>query len=365
MTQSPLPAPRTARLWVGTYPSGGPNSPAGTGEGIWRLDLDLDTGSLQGVLAAEAPSASFLAVGAQGSTLYAVGETDLGTVASFALDGDGGLTELDRVSSGGAAPCHLLLDPRGRALYVACYGSGTVGVLPLAQDGGFAPEVLRRGEPVQVLGNAAPGSGAVPDRQDAPHAHSTILSPDGVFLLVADLGTDQLRRLRVRADGLLDDDGVACALPPGTGPRHLAYGAGGDLYVVGELSGAVHVLAWDAATGTATQVGAVAAASQESVAHGSNLPAHVVATPERVLVSVRGADVVSELSVLGGSAELDAVQDVRVDAWPRHFTVVGRWVVVAAQHGRTVMSLRRSPDGLFDGVADRFELDQPACVVAG
>ena len=46
-----------------------------------------------------------------------------------------GLAVLDVVASGGADPCHLLLAPDARTLYVANYSSGTLGVLPLDADG--------------------------------------------------------------------------------------------------------------------------------------------------------------------------------------------------------------------------------------
>src|SRR5665647_3510045 len=38
----------TVRLWVGTYPPDGPEGAPGTGEGIWRLDLDPVTGAPSG-----------------------------------------------------------------------------------------------------------------------------------------------------------------------------------------------------------------------------------------------------------------------------------------------------------------------------
>uniref|UniRef100_UPI0020289CBD lactonase family protein n=1 Tax=Actinotalea sp. C106 TaxID=2908644 RepID=UPI0020289CBD len=177
-------APATG-LWVGTYPAAGPEAPAGTGEGIWRIRLDPVAGTLTGALAARTPAPSFLATSPDGRHLYAVGETTPGTVACFAVTPDG-LELQGRVDAGGGSPCHVLVDPAGRALYVSLYGTGGLAVLPLAPDGGLAPEVLAAGGPTQVLEHQ--GSGPHPERQEGAHAHSATLAPGGEVLLVADLG---------------------------------------------------------------------------------------------------------------------------------------------------------------------------------
>ncbi|MCU1431153.1 MAG: lactonase family protein, partial [Actinotalea sp.] len=307
------PSSGSVGLWVGTYPADGPDGRAGAGEGIWRVELDPATGGLTGRQVVTTPAPSFLAASADGRTLYAVGETSSGTVSAFAVSPDG-LELRGSVGSGGSAPCHLLLHPTGRALYVTNYTSGTVGVLTLDPDGGFSTEVLAAGGPLQTFEHPGPREvGVVADRQDGPHAHSSLLAPGGEHLLVADLGTDELRRFRVGADGLLQEAGVAAVLPAGTGPRHLAVGPGDHLYVVGELAVTVHVLAWDRATGLAEPVGALpawagaeqSASEQATTEQGTTeqgtteqgtteqgttvLPAHLETSGDRVLVSVRGA----------------------------------------------------------------------------
>ncbi|MGO1278560.1 MAG: lactonase family protein, partial [Cellulosimicrobium funkei] len=71
----------TRALWIGTYPH------LSGAEGVWRVELDVDpaagTGSFGGgTLAAASGSPSFLAL--DGDTLYAVGETEAGSVSAFA-----------------------------------------------------------------------------------------------------------------------------------------------------------------------------------------------------------------------------------------------------------------------------------------
>lgn len=367
-------APDTVRLWLGTSPDEQPDDrPDGAPGGIWSADLDRGTGRLdEPVLRARTPAPSFVALSTDGRSLFAAGETTPGAVTRFAVDADGGLTQVERVSSGGSGPCHLLVHPGGRALYVANYASGSIGVLPLRPGPDGSAELV--GGVAQVFEHS--GRGPVADRQDGPHAHSTLLTPDGAVLLAFDLGTDEIRRYRVRPDGLLDADGVALRLPPGTGPRHAAWGPGENLYVTGELDATLHVLAWDGRElhpVTVVPVGGPPAAPGEDA-----LTAHVVVHAGLVLASVRGPDLVAAWRAAEGGARLEPVGALPVGAghagavWPRHFAVVpgatGEWLVVAGQRSDRVVVLR-----LGDPTASRRSgepvgsalLPAPTCVVAG
>ncbi len=344
------PSAGSAQLLVGTYPAAGPAAPPGTGEGVWSVVLDRATGALTGRQVARTPAPSFLAVrgGALGPTVLAAGETSPGRLTRLTPDGDG-LVEREVVASGGTGPCHVLLGDR--AAYVANYGSGSVGVVPVETDGSFVGGVA------QVFEHS--GRGPVAGRQDGPHAHSTAFAPGGTHLLAADLGTDEVRRYRVEPDGRLAADGLAAVLPPGTGPRHMATGPGGHVYVVGELDGAVHVLRW-----AGEQLVPVAVVPVRDPHDVEALPAHVVVADGTVLVGVRGPDVVVRLAIGDGGARLVREADLPAGGvWPRHFAVVGEWLVVAAQGDDRVTSVRwRGPGaGRAAGV---LEVPVPACVVS-
>ncbi len=279
----------------------------------------------------------------------------------------GPLRTLGTVRSGGDDPCHLLLSPDARTLYVANYSSGTVGVLPLTSEGGWSPEVVAAGGPVQVFDaedSATSGLGPEAERQDGPHAHAIMVAPGGRHLLATDLGTDELRRFRIRSDGLLDADGVAVRLPAGTGPRHLVAGAGDHVYVVGELDGSVHVVRWDRVSATAMLVQTVPACTTPPRAGAPgvrNLPSHIAAVDRTVVVGVRGADVLSTFAVSPGGSRLEALAETSSEGtWPRHFTVVDGVMVVANQVSSTVVVMR---DDVTSGVAPVLELPSPACVV--
>lgn len=328
----------TRTLWIGTYPPAGIGTPPGRGEGIYRVDLDPVSGVLSTPRrVVETPAPSFVVRRPDGTVLYAADESEAGRVAAFRVH-DEGLEPLGTASSGGAHPCHLLLD--GDRLYAANYGDGALGVLSLAADGTFVAD-----EP-QVLHHT--GSGPDADRQEGPHAHFVALTPGG-HVLVVDLGTDEVRRYRRTPAGLAPA-GVAAALPAGTGPRHLVLGRG-FAYLTGELDSTVHVLRWDAATDTGVLVqtlpvpGAVEApgvAGGDARAAGSPAPSHLALDGRELVVGVRGVGALSRFAVADDGLLTHVADQPLPTGTPRHHAVVDGWTVVAEQVPGAVTVLERS-----------------------
>lgn len=344
-------------LWIGTYPSAGAGTPAGLGEGVWRIGLETDTGRLgTPELVAPTSAPSFLAVDRDADVLLAVGEDAEGTVSAFRIGSSDGLRTLapaGTLPSGGADPCHVLLDPDGHVVYVTHYSSGTLAVLQRGTDG----DILVGDAPVQLFGHE--GSGPVTDRQEAAHAHFAALAPGGRHVLVCDLGTDEIRRYRRDlATGLLTEDGIAATLRPGAGPRHLVFSADGRIaYVSCELDATVAVLAWDVERAAGRVVQHVPAAEDGSRSGERALPSHIARVGDRVLVTSRATDVLATFAAGPDGTLAPAGQVSLPGAWPRHFAVVDGWTVVADQRGHSLTVLR---DGAVVSAAD---LPAPACVV--
>lgn len=347
------------QLWIGTYPEAGAGTPVGLGEGIWRVTLDDATGALDDAsLLVTLPSPSFVAADAGGRTLHAVLEVEDGEVVTLDVDEAGGLTERARRASGGAYPCHVTTDVDG-LVAVANYGSGHLGVL--------AAEPSEAAAAPSTFGHE--GSGPVTDRQEGTHAHFAVLAPGGRHLVVADLGTDELRRYRV-VDGGVEPEGIAATLPPGTGPRHVGFAADGrTAYVAGELDVQVHVLAWDpeTATGTAKQtVPAVVAATSDDgreptapVRHPVGaLPSHLAVDGDELLVAVRGADVLTRYAIGPDGRLSEGRSHALGGSWPRHFAVVGPWVVVALERAHRLAVVDASGE-----VVSTLDLPSPTCVL--
>src|SRR5207253_3195405 len=92
------------------------------------------------------------------------------------------------------------------------------------------------------------------ERQDGPHTHWIEVSAGNRYAYVSDLGLDKVLIYKFDAasgkltnPGSKQQDAFSATLPPGSGPRHLAFSRNGDfMYVLGEVQSTVTVFANDA-----------------------------------------------------------------------------------------------------------------------
>lgn len=331
--------------------------------GVRAFAFDSETGTLAPCgefCGIEAPS--FLAVHPQKQWLYAVSETSLsndGTAGhvhalSFERSGDGvTFAQLNDQPSGGDWPCHVHLDPAGDHLVVSNYGSGSFALLPIRTDGSLG---------VASAFVAHQGHGANPERQEAAHVHSTIFTPDGAYVIVADLGIDALVTYRVENGRVAK---VAEAhTTPGAGPRHMLFHPSGRvLYVTNELNGTL--CAYDYSDGCLRT-----RESYETLPEDfpQNLVADLHLSPagDFLFVSNRGHN---SLAVFAVSPEGGLKRVVMAGCggnWPRNFALSpdGRYLLVANQYSGEIVSLPvRMETGEIGAAVARYPLPKAACIV--
>lgn len=335
-------------MYVGAYTP----DMEGRGTGITVCRQDPATGLLGAPSAAiPAISPSYLAPHPSGRFVYAVSERGgEGAVGAYSVQ-DERLVPLGEVSTLGAGPCHLAADPTGRFVVVANYG-GSVTVHPIADDG--------------TLGEAAThvrltGSGPVKERQASSHAHQVTFADGGEWLVVCDLGSDTVYHLRFDAEAGTIAEGPKLTLPPGTGPRHIAYGPAGFAWLVGELNATVTPLRADPITGALTIAG-----KPFVLSGGQGVPSAIVASADGrfVYVANRGPDTVSVLSVGGGGIAL--VEETPTGgAWPRDVAIVNGVLYAANQHGDTITAFRCDPDtGALTPLGVAMTTGTPANILA-
>lgn len=184
--------------------------------------------------------AGYLCFSPDGKTLYATGCDDKCEegLTAFALADDGSMKNLGSVSSGGVSTCHNCVSPDGRFLYAANYSSGDFAEFELANDG----RILKRTKLV-----AHHGSGPVKSRQESAHPHFTAMTPDGKFLVVADLGIDKLVSYPYDKNSGIDENGaVESVMPSGCGPRHIHFAPCGKIaYLLTELGNTVLSMSYE------------------------------------------------------------------------------------------------------------------------
>lgn len=224
-------------VYIGTYTSRG-------GPGICQATFDSQARTLRVDNIYNVENPSYLAMNPQGTRLYAVIETAEfgnahgGGVISYAVEADGSLTLLNTRPAGGGSPCHLSVSPNGRHLFVANYKEGTTMVFPLAQDGS-----IREDSHLVVH----EGSGPNKARQEGPHAHFALLTPDASHLCVVDLGLDAVKLYPYNEHtGISTRDVLTIpAVTPGSGPRHLVFSQDGRyLYLVCEMGNMIDTYAY-------------------------------------------------------------------------------------------------------------------------
>ena len=345
-------------VYFGCYTGG-----AGGSKGIMVADFDSGTGQLgAATLAVESGSPSFLAVHPTGKYLYAVGEMASagrkgGAVSAFAVQQpEGRLRLINQVDSQGAAPCHISLDGSGRMAMVANYAGGSVASYKIGGDGALAG-------PVSFIQHE--GSSADAARQQGPHAHSANRSPDNRFALVCDLGLDKVFSYKMDpAAGSLAAGEVAL-LPPGSGPRHLAFHPSGKfVFVNNEMLLTETTFAYAAESGKLTLVDAVSTVPPEDRERKGLSTAETVVHPNGkvVYVSNRGHDTIAVFSCDPGTGRLTLIQNAAAGGrTPRNFNLdpSGRWMIVAHQDSHTVTVLA------VDGASGRLRPTGQSVAVGG
>ncbi|MEO6919534.1 MAG: lactonase family protein [Collimonas sp.] len=252
-----LSASPTQFAYVGTY---NPN-----GEGVYLFKVDSQSGALSRInLASKQANPAQLTVDANGKTLYVASEIanykggKNGSVAAYAVNReDGTLTMLNEQDSQGATPAFVTLAEKGKYLFAANYGGGSVAVFPIAGDGSLqaASSVQQDSGPAGAAKPeaAVTGSFAASDH-NGPHAHMIASDPSGKFVFSTDLGLDRIYQWRFeQSKGQLTPNTPAFikASSAGAGPRHFVFHPNGKyVYAINEEASTLTLYHFDKASGT-------------------------------------------------------------------------------------------------------------------
>lgn len=321
--------------------------------------------------------------------LYAVSEMEnrSGAVVEFTVSDNWHLRRRCRRKGPGRSGCHLTAVPEARRLYAASYSDGRLT--------GYGLDEGRLGR--VRMDRVYKGSGPSIERQSSPHAHQVLTSPYGEFLYVVDLGSDTVWRHRPGDDS--GDPGIALNVPPGYGPRHLAFDPTAPVaYLLCELMPKLLVAVIDPATGNMTLVQEEDTEAEDAMKLAAPAAVKVHPSGRTVAVSNRFSDTiavfdierrgsainsgfssVSKTSVAGaanGASAGNLLPPVRLslaDRFPCHgktprdieFSPDGSLLFIANQDSHEITCRRFNPaTGLpEDGWETGLETGSPVCVV--
>ncbi|UQZ34516.1 6-phosphogluconolactonase [Paenibacillus sp. PK3_47] len=343
--------PNEVLFYAGTYNSK-------EEEAILLGALNKDTGEmriLHGTRGIEGPS--YLAVNSTGDVLYAVSEQDEGEVHAFAIDsGSKALTPLGSRPTEGGAPCYVSISPQGDYIYVANYSGANVNIFPVSDKGSI-------GEMSAQVRHE--GSGIRADRQEAPHPHSVIPDSTGRRVLVCDLGLDQIVIYRNEDGKLVTHREVA--LPPGSGPRHLAVHPSGQwIYLINELNSSITVFANDEQQGDLRILQNVSSLPDNYTAGSDDTAADIHVSPcgRFLYVSNRGHDSIGLFHIDAETGLIEPADWVSAGGrTPRNFAIIGGMLLAANQNSDNIVSFRIDKEtGRLIPTGNELAVPSPVCL---
>jgi len=348
-------------FYVGNY---------GTGQegGIYFCRLQLITGEMiiRGNISG-IDNPSFLSMDASNQYLIAVNEVSEingnpgGSVSSFKIDPENGsLTFINMQSTLGESPCHITIDRTGKFILIANYSGGNIIVFPILQD-------CMIGKNVEFIQHK--GKSIIPDRQENPHPHSIILSPDNRYAFVPDLGLDKILiyRFDQKTGKLRSSDIPYISLKPGAGPRHFTFSRDGKFaYVINELDSTVTAFRYYPDKGKLKEIQTITTLPGDFT--GTSYCADIHIHPNNLFLygSNRGHNSISTFSIdpSKGKLKLKGFTETLGD-FPRNFAIdpSGQYLLAANQRSDNIFSFRIKPEtGELTPTGYKIEIPKPVCI---
>ena len=345
-------------LLVGTYTSG-------KGEGVYVYSFDTKTADNSLISVAKSSNPSYLAVSPNKKIVYAANENADstnegigGSVSAFSFK-NGILTLINKQFSGGKHPCYVTVDKAGKWVFAGNYSSGTLAVFPAKTNGAI-------GAAIQTI--AHKGSGPNKDRQEAPHVHATVLSPDNNYLFVPNLGIDKVMSYHFnKANGkLTPTTQISANSEPGSGPRHIEFAPNKKYaYLMEELTGTVVVYAYK--NGQLTKQQRINALPENFKGSYGSADIHVSADNRFLYCSNRGtSNSISIFKINQNNGKLTLIgNQSTMGKTPRNFNFdpTGNFLLVANQETDNIVIFKINKEtGLLTDTGKQIAVPNPVCI---
>ncbi len=302
--------------------------------GITVAALDYADGTLSVVQrVSEISECHYLNFHPNGRYLVATTMDEGVQVVSFAVDADGLLSLISRQPAAGTSPAYVCVEVSERNALMVNYAvgeaRGNIRLYPIDSKGAL-------GEASEHIEHD--GGGPNRDRQEVSHPHMIVTTPDNRFAVVPDLGTDMVYLYALDAAAGKLSLSRTLDLPPGAGPRHVAFHPSRPrMYVINELDSTMATFAYDADDKwTRLSVLSTLPAGYVQPAGRTNTCADAHAHPNGKFLygSNRGHDSIVIYALdADGLPQLISHEATR-GAWPRAFMIDrrGEYLVVGNRH---------------------------------
>ena len=340
------------KLLIGTYTN------TGKSQGIYSYDIDMNKGVFeQKSVTTGVSNPSYLAISADKKFVYSVNESTDGSAANaFTFDKKTGkLTKINSVYTKSDGPCYISVSEKN--VFTANYGGGSLSVFGRNSDGSLTPVL-------QVIQHV--GKSINIERQNEPHVHQVIVSPDQKYVIVNDLGTDKVTVYTYYPDSktnvLIPFDTLS--VKPGSGPRHAVFSKDGKkLYLVHEIDGTVSVLSMK--EGILSLLYQTSLVKKDKVINRA-ADIHLSADEKFLYATNRGtANDITCFSV-DKDGKLNYLQQVATGGdGPRNFAITpdDQYIFVAHQNTDNIVIFKRDiKSGLLTDTGKQINVGAPVCL---
>lgn len=340
--------PDTLHMLVGTFTQGH------DAQGVYLFEFNQDDASYSLIDTAWTENPTFVIPSADRTHAYAVREFGDGTQGACALSLSEDNIDVINLQSvdgeaSGAAPCNII--EVGHNIITSNYSGGTISVFPIASDGSLKPMSQQY----------------IPDNSDSgvqSHMHCAVLSPEGRYLFVTDLGADVLYRFTLEdSDTPLQEMKIAYQFDREMhpGPRHMTFSADGRFaYLISELGDYLSVFSYS--DGELSHISTELAYDGEG--HGS-ADIHLTPDGKYLYCSHRlKEDGISIFSVHSGTGKASKLAYVKTGIHPRNFNITpnGKYLLCACRDSDRIEIYAINQDGTLTESGKAIDLPAPMCV---
>lgn len=346
-------------LLIGTYTDGGTN------DGIHVYRFNPNKGEVTFVSKTSGvANPSWLCATKDGKFIYSVNEnsgTTPGEASAFTFDKKKGeLTFLNKQPSDGLAPAYIAVDANGKNVITANYSGGNISVFKTNADGSLQPHV-------QVIGHE--GYGVNVQRQEMPHPHEVVFSPDEKYVFSPDLGNDRLYQYNFNGSDptnvLTDSDSAYYTIDDGFGPRHIIFSPDGKhAYLITELSG--DIIVYNYSNGKLSPIQTIASTTTgDKNDRGS---AEIVISPNGKFLYTSNRGTANDISLFKVQTDGTLIENGHqaVAANPRSIIIdpTGRFLLAASQTANTIQifTINKNYGLLENGSTLISDVQKPVCL---
>lgn len=356
MAQTKLPS--NFNMLIGTYTN------TGKSEGIYYYNFDLQKGTAALINKQSIEDPSFLTTGFNNQFVYSVNElgNKLGGITALKLDKNSGeMSKINSAFSQGDHPCHVTIDSKNRYVIVSNYTGGNFKAIQIQKDGSLDTTNT------QIIQHS--GKSINKSRQEKPHVHSAIFSPDEDYLLIQDLGTDQISVYDIN---LSKSNTPISVKPnsvfntvPGSGPRHLTFHTKKSIaYSVQELNGTVNVMKFK--NGKLSLLQEISMTNPNETRKNGAADIHISPDGKYLYASNRGEfnELVIFRIIADGTLSYVATQST-LGKGPRNFSIdpTGNFLLAANQNSDEIVIFKRDQNsGLLTDTKNRIKVGAPVCI---